>query len=247
MTSRSDGNGRSPEAEPATTYTLMMRDLAEHDRPRERLLKVGERAVSTAELLAIILRSGVPGENVLRLAERLLNTFKDLSGLARASITELTAVKGVGPAKAVEIKAALELGRRLTATQPQERPKVSSPGDAANLLMSEMMFLEQEHLRVILLDTRNTVLATPTIYVGSLNTSVVRIGELFRAAIKENAAAVIVAHNHPSGDPSPSPEDVHVTRQLVKAGQLLDISVLDHLVIGHQRFVSLKERGLGFD
>lgn len=113
--------------------------------------------------------------------------------------------------------------------------------------MSEMMFLEQEHLRVILLDTRNTVLATPTIYVGSLNTSVVRIGELFRAAIKENAAAVIVAHNHPSGDPSPSPEDVHVTRQLVKAGQLLDISVLDHLVIGHQRFVSLKERGLGFD
>ncbi|MCA9918081.1 MAG: hypothetical protein KC445_09020, partial [Anaerolineales bacterium] len=136
MTSRSDGNGRSPEAEPAATYTLMMRDFAEHDRPRERLLKVGERAVSTAELLAIILRSGVPGENVLRLAERLLTTFKDLSGLARASITELMAVKGVGPAKAVEIKAALEIGRRLLTTAPEEKPRITSPADAANLLMS---------------------------------------------------------------------------------------------------------------
>ena len=230
-----------------SSYTMMIRDLPQQERPRERLARVGAPALSTAELLAITLRTGVGGENVVRLAERLLAHFSGLPGLARASISELQQVKGVGPAKAVEIKAALELGRRLTATQPQERPKVSSPGDAANLLMSEMMFLEQEHLRVILLDTRNTVLATPTIYVGSLNTSVVRIGELFRAAIKENAAAVIVAHNHPSGDPSPSPEDVHVTRQLVKAGQLLDISVLDHLVIGHQRFVSLKERGLGFD
>ena len=246
MTSRSDGNGRSPEAEPAATYTLMMRDLAEHDRPRERLLKVGERAVSTAELLAIILRSGVPGENVLRLAERLLNSFKDLPGLARASIAELTAVKGVGPAKAVEIKAALEIGRRLLTTAPEEKPRITSPADAANLLMSEMSFLEKEHLRLILLDTRNRVLATPTIYIGSLNTSVIRLGELFRAAIKENAAAFIVAHNHPSGDPSPSPEDVAVTRQMVQAGALLNIDVLDHIVIGHNRFVSMKERGLGF-
>lgn len=124
---------------------------------------------------------------------------------------------------------------------------MSSPGDAANLLMSEMMFLEQEHLRLILLDTRNRVLSMPTLYVGSLNSSVVRVGELFRAAIRENAAALIVAHNHPSGDPSPSPEDVNVTRQLVRAGKLLDIDVLDHIVIGQQRFVSLKERGLGFD
>ena len=246
MTSCSDGNGRSLETNEAATYTLMMRDLAEHDRPRERLLKVGERAVSTAELLAIILRSGVPGENVLRLAERLLNTFKDLSGLARASITELTAVKGVGPAKAVEIKAALEIGRRLLTTAPEEKPRITSPADAANLLMSEMSFLEKEHLRLILLDTRNRVLATPTIYIGSLNTSVIRLGELFRAAIKENAAAFIVAHNHPSGDPSPSPEDVAVTRQLVQAGSLLNIDVLDHIVIGHNRFVSMKERGLGF-
>lgn len=156
-------------------------------------------------------------------------------------------VKGIGPVKAIEIKAALEIGRRLAANTPEERPRVASPGDAANLLMSEMMFLEQEHLRLILLDTRNRVLSTPTIYVGSLNSSVVRVGELFRAAIKENAAAFIVAHNHPSGDPSPSPEDINVTRQIVSAGKLLDIQLLDHIVIGYQRYVSLKERGLGFD
>ncbi|MCA9961658.1 MAG: DNA repair protein RadC [Anaerolineales bacterium] len=233
--------------EETVAYVPMIRDMAEQERPRERLLQVGAQAVSTAELLAIILRTGSGGENVLRLAERLLSQFQDLAGLARASVAELTNVKGVGPAKAVEIKAALEIGRRLMASAPQERPRVTSPSDAANLLMSEMMFLEQEHLRLILLDTRNRVLNTPTIYIGSLNTSVVRIGELFRAAIKENAAAFIVAHNHPSGDPSPSPEDVNVTKQIVQAGKLLDIELLDHIIIGHQRYVSLKERGLGFD
>ncbi len=229
------------------TYSPMIRDMAEDDRPRERLQRVGAEAVSTAELLAIVLRTGNPGENVVRLAERLLVQFRSLPGLSRATVAELTVVKGIGPAKAVEIKAALEIGRRLLASAPEERPRVSSPGDAANLLMSEMMFLEQEHLRLILLDTRNRVLSMPTLYVGSLNSSVVRVGELFRAAIRENAAALIVAHNHPSGDPSPSPEDVNVTRQLVRAGKLLDIDVLDHIVIGQQRFVSLKERGLGFD
>lgn len=228
-------------------YVPMIRDMAEQDRPRERLMQVGAGAVSTAELIAIILRVGVPGENVLRLAERLLIRFKGLPGLSRATVAELMEVKGIGEAKAIEIKAALELGRRLMASAPEERPKVLSPADAANLLMSEMMFLEQEHLRLVLLDTRNQVLSTPTVYVGSLNTSVVRIGEMFRSAIRENAAALIVAHNHPSGDPSPSPEDVNVTKQAVKAGKLLDIEVLDHVIIGRNRFVSMKERGLGFD
>jgi DNA repair protein RadC len=234
------------EVEVKPAYILMIRDMAEQDRPRERLRQVGAGAVSTAELLAIVLRTGTGGENVLRLAERLLAEFGSLPGLSRASIVELMNVKGVGEAKASEVKAALELGRRLMASAPEERPVVSSPADAANLLMSEMMFLEQEHLRLILLDTRNRVLKTPTIYVGSLNTSVVRVGELFRAALKANAAAMIVVHNHPSGDPAPSPEDIRVTRQLVDAGKLMDIEVLDHIVIGHQRFVSLKERGLGF-
>jgi DNA repair protein RadC len=224
----------------------MIRDMAASDRPRERLVKVGERALSTTELLAIIFRTGVGGENVVRLSERLLARFGNLPGLARASISELQQVKGIGPAKAVEVKAALELGRRLMASAPEERPKITSPADAANLLMSEMSLLEQEHLRLLLLDTRNQVLAMPTIYIGSLNTSVVRVGELFRSAIKENAAAIIVAHNHPSGDPAPSSEDVRVTRQIVEAGQLLDIDVLDHVIIGRQRYVSLKERGLGF-
>lgn len=234
-------------SEQSIQYAPMMRDVAEAERPRERLVQVGEQSLSTAELLAIILRTGDRGESVVRLAERLLATYGGLPGLARASVSELKSEKGMGPAKSVEIKAAMELGRRLMASNPQERSKVSSPADAANLLMSEMVFLDQEHLRLILLDTRNNVLATPTIYIGSLNTSVIRIAELFRAAIRENAAAMIVAHNHPSGDPSPSPEDIAVTRQLVSAGQLLDIEVLDHIVIGHQRFVSLKERGLVFD
>ncbi len=228
-------------------YVLMIRDLAESDRPRERLKKLGEKSLTTAELLAIILRVGTRGVNVIRLSERLLLDFGGLPGLARATVAELAAVNGIGDAKAVQIKAALEMGKRMVASAPEERPRVSSPADAANLLMSEMMFLEQEHLKVILLNTRNEVLSTPTIYQGSLNTSVVRVGELFRSAVRTNAAALIVAHNHPSGDPSPSPEDIRVTRQLVKAGKLLDIEVLDHIVIGRQRYVSLKERKLGFD
>lgn len=229
--------------EPAE-YVLMIRDLAEEDRPRERLIEVGERALSSAELIAIILRVGTKGVSAVRLAERLLVEFDGLPGLGRASVAGLSSVSGVGSAKAVQIKAALELGRRMVASAPEERPKVTSPADAANLLMSEMMLLEQEHLRVILLNTRNEVLSMPTIYQGSLNTSIIRVGELFRQAIRANAAALIVAHNHPSGDPSPSPEDIGVTRQLVKAGKLLDVNVLDHIVIGHQRYVSIKERQL---
>ena len=228
-------------------YIPMSRDMAETERPRERLILIGAEALSTAELLAIVLRSGLPGENVLHLAERLLIQFENLPGLARATVTELTEANGIGPAKAAEIKAALEIGRRLVASSPEERPRVTTPDDAFHLLKSEMMFLEQEHLRLILLDTRNRVLRTPTLYVGSLNTSVVRVGELFRAAIRENAAAFIVAHNHPSGDPAPSPEDINVTRQIVQAGKLLDIGVLDHIIIGSGRFVSLKQRGLGFE
>jgi DNA repair protein RadC len=193
------------------------------------------------------MRTGVGGENVVRLAERTLVFSGGLPGLARLSITEIMEIKCIGEAKAVEIKAALELGRRLIASSPQEKPKISSPADAANLLMSEMSLLDQEHLRLLLLDTRNNVLASPTVYIGSLNTSVIRVAELFRAALKENAAAIIVAHNHPSGDPSPSPEDINVTKQIVKAGEIIDIEVLDHIIIGQQRYVSLKERGMGFD
>ena len=227
-------------------YHPTIKDMPVGERPRERLQHYGAGALSPAELIAILLRSGVAGESVLHLAERLLARYGGLTGLAQASFAELCQEKGIGPAKVTQIKAALELGRRLLVASPQERPQVRSPADAANLLMLEMSLLAQEQMRVILLDSKNRVLAIPTIYQGSLNTSLVRVGELFREAIRQNCAAIIVVHNHPSGDPTPSPEDVLVTKQIVEAGKLLDIEVLDHLVIGRQRYVSLKERGLGF-
>ena len=224
----------------------MIRDLPSGERPRERLEHYGAGALSTSEVLAIILRVGTDGENAVRVAEKLLARYEGLPGLAQATIGELCQEKGVGPAKAIQIKAALELGRRLLVAAPHERPVIRSPADAANLLMAEMALLPQEHLRTVLLDTRNRVVGVPTIYVGSLNSAAVRVGEVFREAIRANSAAMIVIHNHPSGDPTPSPDDVQVTRMIVEAGTLLHIDVLDHLIIGRQRFVSMKERGLGF-
>ncbi len=227
-------------------YYPTIKELPQGERPRERLEHYGASALSSAELLAIILRVGNKDENVIRFAQRLLTTYGGLVGLAQAPFSDLTAIKGLGPAKATQLKAAFELGRRLLVAAPHERPVVKSPADAANLLMLEMGLLEQEHLRAVILDSKNHVVKVHTVYIGSLNTAVVRVGELFREAIRLNAAAVIIAHNHPSGDPTPSPEDVHVTRQIVEAGKLLNIDVLDHLVICQARWVSLKERGLGF-
>jgi len=230
----------------APEYLPMIRDLPMDLRPRERMLYAGPSALSTAELLAIILRVGNKGENVIRMAERLLSQMGGVTGLAQANFEELCALHGMGEAKATQIKAALELGKRLLMAAPQERPQVRSPADIANLLMLEMGLLEQEQLRAVLLDTKNFVVRVATVYSGSLNTTVVRVAEVFREAIRANCAGMIIVHNHPSGDPTPSPEDVRVTEMLVEAGALLDISVLDHLVIGRSRYVSLKERGLGF-
>jgi DNA repair protein RadC len=225
-------------------YSLKSIDKSE--LPRERLRKLGVGALKTEELIAIILRTGSHGENVLHLSERLLREKGGLSGLARLPFSELMSVKGLGVSKTTELQAVFELGRRLLIASPEERPTIKSPGDAANLL-SEMSFLEQETMRTILLDTKNRVLAMPTIYRGSLHTTVIRVSELFKEAVRQNCAALIVAHNHPSGDPTPSPEDVAVTAEIVKAGKILDIDVLDHLVIGGgTKFVRLKERGLGF-
>jgi DNA repair protein RadC len=231
----------------AEEYRLTIHDLPEEERPRERLEHHGAAALSNAELLAILLRTGTAHENVLQLSTRLLVRYEGLTGLARASFEELCQERGLGRAKVTQIKAALELGRRLVATSPEARPQIRSPGDAANLIQAEMSLLEQEQLRVLMLDTKNRVIRSHTLYVGSLNANHMRVGELFREAIRANCAAIIVAHNHPSGDPAPSPEDVQVTREIVKAGKTLDIDVLDHLIIGQQRYVSLKERGLGFE
>jgi DNA repair protein RadC len=229
-----------------TQPTYRITDLEESDRPRERLAELGPQALSNAELIAILLRVGIKGENAVQMGQRLLQSYGGLHGLHKASFVDMCAQHGLGEAKAAQIKAAIELGRRLAMQEPEERPAVNSPADAAELVRYEMSAFEQEHLWVILLDTRNRVISIEKIYVGSLNASTVRVGELFRPAIQRAAASLIVIHNHPSGDPSPSPEDVALTRAIVQSGKLLDIGVLDHLVIGHNRWVSLKERGLGF-
>ena len=230
----------------SSTNHYTIHELPVSERPRERLQHSGAAALANSELLAILLRIGTGGESALDMAKRLLVTYGGLVGLARASFGQLAQERGLGTAKPAQILAAFELGRRLIIASPDERLQITSPADAANLLMPEMELLEQEQLRTVLLDTRHRVLASPTVYVGNVNTSVIRVGELFREAVRLNCTALIVVHNHPSGDPTPSPEDVRVTKQIIEAGKLLDIEVLDHLVIGRQRYVSLKERGLGF-
>ncbi len=226
-------------------YQLRISDLPRSERPRERLLREGARALSSAELLAITLRTGVRGQNVPQITQSLLSKYDGLRGLAAASPDELAKEHSLGPAKVAQLQAALEFGRRLLVSSPDDRPQVRSPEDVYTLLM-DMGNLSQEELRTLLLDSKNRVIRIRTIYVGSVNASVFRTCELFREAVRSSCASVIVAHNHPSGDPSPSPEDVAVTRQIVEAGKLLNIDVLDHLIIGQRRYVSLKERGLGF-
>jgi len=228
------------------TY-VTVKEMPPEERPRERMARAGAQALSSTELLAIILRVGIGGENVLSMAQRLLANFGGLGGLSRADFSQLTAERGLGPAKAAQILAALELGRRLMAESPEERWQIRAPSDAAHILMPVIGHQEQEHFVVLYLDTRNRVTDRETLYKGSLNTSLVRTAEVFRGAVRRNCAAVIVAHNHPSGDPNPSPEDVALTRRLVDAGKLLEIAVLDHLIIGENRYVSLRERALGFD
>jgi DNA repair protein RadC len=230
--------------EQRTNYRIS--DLASSERPRERLANLGAEAISNAELIAILMRSGIEGMNVLQLAQKILVDLGGLSGLHRTPYEELCQVHGVGPAKASQLKAAIELGRRLSVAGMGELPTIQSPEDAAAIVQYEMGALEREHLRALLLDTRNRVIKISEIYKGSLNSSVIRVGEVFRDAVRINAASIIVVHNHPSGDPTPSPEDVAVTRAIIEAGDLLNIEVLDHLVIGKQSFVSMKAKGLGF-
>src|SRR3990172_7877496 len=221
-------------------------DLQHSDRPRERLANQGAAALADAELVAILLRTGTHGWSALRLSESLLQDTGGVAGLQHVRFDELRARHGIGSAKAAQLLAAIELGGRFARAELSERRAIQSPEDVAELLRYEIGGREQEHLIVVLLDTRNRLLRIVEVYVGSLNTSVVRIGEIFREAVRANAAALIVAHNHPSGDPSPSPEDVAVTRAMVEAGRLLDVEVLDHLIIGKDRHLSLRQAGLGF-
>jgi len=225
-------------------YSIAIRDLPTEERPRERLEKYGADALATAELLAILIRTGTPQESAVGLAERLLSEFGSLRAVAMASVSELSGVRGIGRVKAIQIAAAVELGRRLAAFSEEDRPRIRGPADVARLLMPELRDAPQEEFRVLLLNTQNEVLRTHTITVGLLNESPVHPRELFRAAVRNNAHAVIAVHNHPSGDPTPSKQDIAVTRRLRQAGELMGIELLDHIVLGDGRWVSLKERDL---
>jgi DNA repair protein RadC len=222
---------------------LMMKELPETERPREKMLEKGAKALSDAELLAILLRTGTKNLPVNRLAEQLLVKY-ELAGLASISPPELSKTTGIGLVKAVTVIAAIELGRRLSQREPSRRPVIRSPQDAVELVMSELRYQSKEHFMALFLSTKNHVIARAIISVGSLNASIVHPRELFREAISYSAAAVILVHNHPSGDPTPSQEDISLTKQLVEAGNLLTISVLDHVIIGDGKYVSFKEKGI---
>jgi len=224
-----------------------LRDLPPEERPRERLVRRGAAGLSAAELIGLVWGSGSPGRSAIQVATEALARAGSLSQLAAASPPELEAIPGIGDARAAQLAAAFELGRRLLADWPTGRLTVRAPGDLADRLILQMGRLEREELRVVALNTRNAVLAIETVYRGNVSTALVRVGELFRDAIRQHAAGLILVHNHPSGDPTPSPDDLHLTAEAVAAGRLLDVPVLDHLIIGHEAFVSLRDRGIPFD
>jgi DNA repair protein RadC len=224
-----------------------IRELPATERPRERLALRGAGGLTAAELVALLWGSGTRGVSAVDLAEEALARHDGLAGLARASEIELAGLPGVGAARAAQLTAAFELGRRLLADWPAGRWTVRSPTDVADRLILQMGRLEREELRAVLLNTKNVVLRVVTVYQGNVNSSLVRVGELFRDAVRVNATGIILVHNHPSGDPTPSPDDLHLTAEALAAGRLLDIDLLDHLVIGHDAYVSLRDRGVLFD
>ena len=235
--------------EPQPRYSLRISEMPSDERPRERLQNHGAQNLGHAELIAILLRTGNNRESALDMARRVISQFGTLRGLAQATFSELTQLDGIGKAKAAQIQAGLELGQRLRNDPRQDRRPVSKPEDVFELLGDEMSLLTQEHLKVVLLDTKNRVMEVHEVYIGNVNSSQIRASEVFRAAVKANATSIVIVHNHPSGNPTPSSQDAAVTADLVKAGNLLGIDVLDHVIIGHpdeKRFVSLKEQGIGF-
>jgi DNA repair protein RadC len=223
-------------------YTI--KDLPPEMRPREKMLLRGAQELTEGELLAIILNSGSKEMNSLQVAQHLLGYFKGLRHLKAASIEEIIAsAKGVGEAKAIAIKAALELGARIPRLE-QEQKQIKSPLDVVNLLMEEMRYFDREHFCVLYLDRKSRLIASEDISIGGLHSAAVHPREVFKSAIKRSSASIILAHNHPSGDPEPSAEDIRITERLVEAGQLLGIEVSDHIVLGDGRYKSLKASGL---
>lgn len=222
---------------------LMIRDVHAQDRPRERLVNQGATSLSNQELIAILLRTGTKQESVLHLSNQVLHHFEHLHHLKDATIEEITSIKGIGQAKAVQLLAAIELGRRLSSKQTDTKYTIRSPKDAASYLMADMTSLKQEHFVVLFLNIKNQVMHKQTIFVGSLNASIVHPREIFREAVRRSAASIVCAHNHPSGNPAPSPEDIAVTKRLMEAGSIVGIELLDHIIIGDHQFISLNEKG----
>lgn len=224
--------------------TPMIREIPRSERPRERLACHGASSLKTAELLAILFRTGTRSLNALELAEHMLSKFGSLRSMARATTKELQAFEGVGLAKAVEIQAAFELGQRLATEASLDHPVIRSANDVARLVGPDMQALDREHFRILLLDTKNHVIGTHTVSIGSLNASVVHPRECFRPAIAAQANSIILVHNHPSGDPEPSSEDINLTRRLMSAGDIIGIKVLDHVIIAGNRHLSIMEKGV---
>lgn len=220
-----------------------IKNLPKPERPRERLNQLGPGALSVQELIAIILRLGTNGVSAVELANRLLARFENLKALADSSVIELSGITGMGEAKAVSLKAAFELGRRLNSFSGGTRPVIKAPEVLYNLIKDEMQFLAQEIFKVVILNTKNEVIRIETVTVGTINTNIIHTRELFRPAIRANANSVILVHNHPSGDPAPSKEDILITQKLIDAGRIVDIEIEDHIIIGDGRFVSMRERG----
>jgi DNA repair protein RadC len=223
--------------------SLTMREVPNEERPRERMLQYGSQALSNAELLAILLRTGTYSESAVTLAQRILSECGDFRSLVDMSKDQLTQIKGIGNAKALQIQASIELGRRLARSTHNEAVTIRSPESVANLMREELRYLQKEHFVCLFLNTKNHVIGQETLSMGSLNASIVHPREVFRAAIKRSSASIICVHNHPSGDPTPSPEDIQLTHRLVEAGSIIGIEVLDHIIIGDFKFVSLKEQG----
>lgn len=223
---------------------LTVKELPEEMRPRERLFEQGATGLSDVELIAIVIRTGTRDQTSLQLAGQLLEEFGSLGKMSYASLEELSEFQGIGRAKAAQLIACVELGKRVFKAGLDVRRPITSPEQLASLLMLQTRDLDREHFKAVILNTKNHVLKIVDISIGSLNSSIVHPRELFKMVLKHSGAALIVAHNHPSGDPEPSSEDMRLTKRLSEAGKILGIDLLDHLILGDGRFVSLKERGI---
>lgn len=226
-------------------YNLTIKEMPENERPREKLIRYGSNTLSNSELLAILIRTGSREQSALELANTIISSDNNgIRFLANSTVEELSKIKGIGESKACQIIAAIELGNRLSRSTLEFKKTIRSPKDVKDIFINDMRFLEKEHFKVVFLNTKNEIIAFETISIGSLNASIVHPREVFNRAIKKSSASIILLHNHPSGNPEPSKEDINVTKRLIEAGKIIGIEVLDHIIIGDGEYFSLKENSL---